>query len=732
MDPVFDINIEEIYIPSKRTNDNYLCENFVIYPEGKEEHGGYISGIIELRATPENESEKIIQNIVNTLKEEYYRQITTSPDPEKLNLETVFEHTLQKTNNTITEMIQIGQINFSPENLNYLITVSKKAPNSKDIDLVFCHKGLISAYLLHRTQQNNYKVINIIDNPHNNNHDEQIKIFTSILSGKIFYKDTLYFSTEIFNNFLPSHKVNKIITENDLPEAIGYFKTAINSIEHNSNLSYSAIFINLSEKSFKDENPASQSSMNKLIETKESTEKYLTPTIASTIRNKILGLVKGFKPKTQNKIKSPIQSTPQKTSITKAIIKSFKKSLGLFKFMGEIVTRKRKVDKQVIKETLNKPVEAAHKIKKKAFNLHQFSKFILITTVLLIIIFTVSLMWINNNKKVEAIREAYLNQIKEIEDTINNANIRLIYKNDKESLVLINQASLLLANLPKSTPEEIENYDNLNTQITTQKNKLLHLERKIPQLVTEIISQGVPSDIQTITRLKNGTLAIGANNTVYIINPTDKKIIKELKSDISNIVFSSTEDENTIFTSGQNSVLGLEDEKLESRTIDWGNIQIKDLYLYNSHIYALDADQEQIFKYRNNGSGYNTKQAWITNKGNISLKNAVDLTIDGNIFVLTNQGTIYKFYAGDLTETIQVKIEPALNNPTQIVKKLDYNYIYILDPDSKRILILSQRGELIKQLLFDSLDQSIKSFEVDESSKSIWISSGNKLYFTKY
>ena len=92
MDTKHDIALEELYIPSKRSKDDYLCEDFIIYPDGKEQNGGYVFGIIEIRATPVHESEKVIKIIVNTLKEKYYGQINASPDPQKLNLETVFEY----------------------------------------------------------------------------------------------------------------------------------------------------------------------------------------------------------------------------------------------------------------------------------------------------------------------------------------------------------------------------------------------------------------------------------------------------------------------------------------------------------------------------------------------------------------------------------------------------------------------------------------------------------------
>ena len=320
-----DIRLEEIYIPSKHNKDTYLCEDFIIYPDGKEKHGGYVFGIIEIRATPIEESEKIIKVIVNTLKEKYYNQIRTSPDPTKLNLETVFEYALQKTNEALTELIQISHINFPTENLNYAIAVSKPDPTSKDLDFYFTQQGLINVSLLHKTKQNNYKLVNIIENaPKSQEDNNNLKFFSSTLSGKIYYHDAIFISTEIFNNYIPPHKVNKILSTNDLSTAIDYFKTLINNVKNNSYLTYASIFVKMEEKRTADSTPISQKSMDDLISTKEKTEKFLTPTFTLNIRDSLFGIISKLKPNKKNKTLSGIkQQKKVKFGVPKYIFNAF-------------------------------------------------------------------------------------------------------------------------------------------------------------------------------------------------------------------------------------------------------------------------------------------------------------------------------------------------------------------------------------------------------------------------
>ncbi|MFA6537705.1 MAG: hypothetical protein WCT18_04905, partial [Patescibacteria group bacterium] len=291
-----DIGIGEIFIPAKDSSDNYRCEDFIVYPKDKGVHGGYLMGVIELRATQKNEAQKISQLIINTLNENYYNQINTSPDPQKLNLETVFEYALQKTNSSLTEMIQIGNINLVLENLHYLIAIAKPNQTTKTIDFIFAQQGLISAYLLHKTKQNNYKVINIVDNSPATKEEKMtknLKIFSSTLSGQIFFHDILYFCTEIFANYLPAQKINKILTTNKFHSSIDYLKTLINNDRNGSYLTNCAIFVKMEEQKQPNEAQISHKSIDKLINTTENTEKYLTPNMSLNITEKI-GKLFGF------------------------------------------------------------------------------------------------------------------------------------------------------------------------------------------------------------------------------------------------------------------------------------------------------------------------------------------------------------------------------------------------------------------------------------------------------
>lgn len=709
-----DIRLEEIYIPSKHNKDTYLCEDFIIYPDGKEKHGGFVFGIIEIRATPIDESEKIIKTIVNTLKEKYYNQISTSPDPSKLNLETIFEYALQKTNEKLSELIQISHINFPIENLNYVIAVAKPDKTSKDVDFYFTQQGLINVSLLHKTKQNNYKLINIVENAPKAQEDTgSLKFFSSTLSGKIYYHDAIFISTEIFNNYIPPHKVNKILSTNDLTTAIDYFKTLINNVKNNSYLTYASIFVKMEEKRTADPTPISQKSMDNLISTKEKTEKFLTPTFTLNIRDTFFGLIQKVKPKKKNKKLAGIKQQ-------KKVKFGFLKYIANAIMMG--ITAIGSFFKSIFKVFSSKKDLKA--VKQKVFTLNKMNKSIIIAVVVLIAILISSIFWIQHRKEVKLELEAYTQKIQTIQNNINDAQVNLIYKNEGKSLELIKKAEDDVNYLPQATSNQKANYQELLTQISNIKNKLLHIEKLVPQLLTEVSINSEPVILKGLKSIGDDLLAFGENNALFKV--TGQSVSSPVYSDKGDIYWGAT-DERSIFITNQNQLLEFKGDNLTPLSSAWADNQtITGLQLYGNRLYILDAAQQSIFKYQGADGGFGAAQSWIKDKKDANLTTTVDLAIDGNIYTLDKSGKINMFYNGALETFDQAPIEPSLTSASKIYTTTDLNNIYILE--GKRIVVLNKDGRFITQYLFETLQAPIFDFVVTGADAKITLISANKVY----
>jgi len=691
MELTHDITIKEIYIPSKHDKESYLCENFIVYPEDKEVHGGYLLGIVEMRATPNDEGDRIIKLIINTLREQYYNQIKTSPDPSKLNLETVFEYALKKTNEALTEMIQIGHLNFELENLNYVLATAKPNNKTKDIDFFFCHQGLVQAYLLHKTKQSNYKVINIIDNtPRLKDDNNKIKVFSSILSGKIFFHDAIFLCSEIFNNYIPAHKVNKILSSNDLQSAIDYFKNLINNVRNNSFLTYSAIFIKLEEKREINDRPVSQKSIAKLMDTKDNTEKYLTPTFALNIRDYLYKFLDIFKRDKNQKLQGP-----------KTEKKIFKLAAPVLSVLGKL-------------KKGNGNSESVFFTKKKI---------IIIGSILILIIGGSGFTWYKYNEKKKKEAAEYAAQMKELRDSINNAQVNLIYKNDSMSLQLIQSAETKLASLPRQGTTQESNYQELSKQISTIKNKILKIEKAVPELFTDLSSEA-NINLKSSVGLTNALVVGGGNNTVYVINPQTKQVDKKITTESGDIQTIREADGTLYVLTNQTKMAKapLTNTAFQGLTVNWQDINPSDYQLYNNNIYVA---ANGIYKVSGTSA---PPTAWIKDAKGIETTNLSAVAIDGAIYAFDKNGSLYKFHAGERQDFPTLAVEPKLPASTKIFTNLDVKNIYLLDKENKRVVVLGKDGALIKQIYLDSLQDEITSLNIDNAEQKIIVTTKTKVY----
>jgi len=719
MENNFDIRIEEIFIPAKNDHDSYLCEDFIFYPEGKEKHGGYLMGLIEIRATNKEESQKITRLIINTLKENYYNQINASPDSQKLNLETVFEYALQKTNSSLLEMIQIGQINLTLENLNYLVAVAKPNQSTKNIEFFFAQQGLISVYLLHKTKQNNYKVINIVDNTPATKEEKlakNLKIFSSTLTGQIFHHDILYFCSEIFANYLPASKINKILTTNKFQTSIDYLKTLINNDKNNSYLTNCAIFIKMEEEKQPLVEQISHQSIDKLINTTENTEKYLTSSLSLNIREKIRNFSSIFKKmkKQSGQLKGLIANRNHNGLVKKII----KLPILLLRYIFQLFTGKRKINWQ-------KPKTFLKNFFSKIKTNKRFSQKVIIGFTLTIVFFIGTILWTNHHKKTLAFESTYREQIQQIKDLINRAQVSLITRNENDSLKFIGEADLLIAKLPIKTDSQQANQSELQKQKQTLLDKLQKIEKVIPELIAEIQKDQNKIILQKIG-LNNNLLIVSDEQNIFLANPQTKKINDQTifsESKIQNIIF---DDKNLIFETENKKLVKLDNGLLKELKIDWQGITPLTINVYNGNIYA--ADDSSLYKYSGiDGNSFGSKTKWLKDLGSANLNANNSMTFDGNLFISANNGQIFKFFTGK-----NQNFNASQSLPKEI-KKIqtigDVDYLYILPQNSQKIVILTKLGELVSQYDFASLNAPIIDFCVDKDN--LYLISENKIYKSK-
>jgi hypothetical protein len=149
-------------------------------------------------------------------------------------------------------------------------------------------------------------------------------------------------------------------------------------------------------------------------------------------------------------------------------------------------------------------------------------------------------------------------------------------------------------------------------------------------------------------------------------------------------------------------------------------------YPTNSRVYMIDKKSASIISFL---AGKNSFSKPITSVTDPSLNSAIDIAIDGSIYVLTPAG-ISKFQNGKLTDfSISALAEP-FSGSGKIATDKTFTYIYVLDSGNNQILILDKSGNLVNTLKSSEFT-NLKDFTVDEKNKVMYVlNDGNLLKVT--
>lgn len=156
------------------------------------------------------------------------------------------------------------------------------------------------------------------------------------------------------------------------------------------------------------------------------------------------------------------------------------------------------------------------------------------------------------------------------------------------------------------------------------------------------------------------------------------------------------------------------------------------------NLYVLDVQRNQLLKYLPTAAdgGYsNPPVDYLNADAVVDLSGAVDMAIDGHIYVLYANGTIGKFMSGDPVAFEVTGLDVPLNNPSALFANADDDtqYLYVADRGNQRIVQLTKDGSFQRQFKVDSDSNAfddLRSLWVDELEQKMYIVSGKSVYIT--
>jgi hypothetical protein len=163
----------------------------------------------------------------------------------------------------------------------------------------------------------------------------------------------------------------------------------------------------------------------------------------------------------------------------------------------------------------------------------------------------------------------------------------------------------------------------------------------------------------------------------------------------------------------------------------WARVSLAASYAGN--LYLLDPSKSQILKYAPNEGGWSPGVTYLAPGVNVDLSSAVDMAIDGDVWVLRGDGSLWRLASGRLADFTLRDLETPLAKPTALTTAQAMVGLYVVDAGNQRIVQFDKAtGRSVRQLRPGSENRdaftALKAVAVDEANRKLVFINGNQVY----
>ncbi len=505
-----------------------------------------------------------------------------------------------------------------------------------------------------------------------------LKIFENFAAGKIKKKDYLILSTSQLFNYLSIERLQKILGELPINAACQVIVDLVKELADDS-ISFGTLVLEFNE------GPALESEKIMNIAALSGSQSFMQKT------KSVLG------------------------ASANAIRKFIKHTVLLSKEQRMPNINLPKINAALIKEQAKKYTDL-QRIK----NLPKAKKFFFAAGAVFVILFILNIgvtVYVRN--KAQAAK-ALQQKMTDVQNKIDGANTAYVFKDQGKAVTLTNEAEQELKGIPSNASinsqkgklqSEIDQLQNLIEHIQNiTATKLFSVNSRANALLLangDLFAADIKAGLFTPFNLK--TQSMGQNFTLQIPEMADIGSI--------NGIFIAEDSQGNLYAINPSAQTAVQ-QKGALTANDSGMA----FYGAPTKVYAMDKSQNQIISTPLSGG---KDIPYFRSSENLG--NALDFAIGGPIYLLTTEG-IQKYVGG--------RQEPFASSGmtfsagAKIYATTATNFIYVLDPNLKRIIVFDKQGNIIKQYESDQL-QNPQNFAIDEQKQSAYILDGQNIWLLK-
>jgi len=262
---------------------------------------------------------------------------------------------------------------------------------------------------------------------------------------------------------------------------------------------------------------------------------------------------------------------------------------------------------------------------------------------------------------------------------------------------------------------------DLKKQIDEKEGRIMGIYRPTPELYL---------DLSLLSSGFEGERMIASGDNLYVLDKAGKRVVGVvLATKKTNVlagpdqadgvldILAYEDDVYGVFDDGV-YLLGNKKEKVIDK--DWQKDVLA--YAYAGNIYILDKEAGGIWRYQSpptGGGSFGPKQNWLAAGTKPDFTNAKQIFIDGAVWVLSEPFKISKFSLGSPQAFSSKGVFPEITNAAAIYSNEENKYIYLLDKEGGRIVVLEKIGNYKAQYQSDKFKEGTGIIVSEKTSKAV-------------
>lgn len=275
---------------------------------------------------------------------------------------------------------------------------------------------------------------------------------------------------------------------------------------------------------------------------------------------------------------------------------------------------------------------------------------------------------------------------------------------------------------------------DLLDRIHSKQEEIQNISRLTPRVVVNLSTKNTSILAKGLVGINDGEFVVFDRQNIYriVLNALDDPeslLNEELIRD--GAYFSRYQ--TAVFMTMDNSVVEtIAAQPVLMKTEDpAGWVAGLDIEGYLRYLYVLSPENNQIYKYERLSNRYSAPSEYNVNG---DVRDALDMTVDGNVYVLKKGGQVIKLLRGEVKPfVVRQAPEGVFENVTKIFKSFDGNF-YFLDPKNARVIVVGDSGvsgeaTYIKQFVLEG-DQvgELQDLYVDPDDARLYVLDEKRLY----